>query len=168
MSNANTGINKENSLLTAPTRTGLVTGFAKTDPKVEAESMEVLRLPGPAVHVELGKFDFDGPQRRSNIDVLLGMVKMSGVVLSVGAVWWATRAAGLLASALSSLPAWRNFDPLPVLGRDEFEEDDWVQEFDKHASAETEEEEKLVERRFSNAETQPINLEELRKAITPK
>ena len=93
---------------------------------------------------------------------------MSGVVLSVGAVWWATRAAGLLASALSSLPAWRNFDPLPVLGRDEFEEDDWVQEFDKHASAETEEEEKLVERRFSNAETQPINLEELRKAITPK
>ena len=96
------------------------------------------------------------------------MAKMSGVVLSVGAVWWATRAAGLLASALSSLPAWRHFDPLPVLGRDEFEEDDWVQDYDKHATAESEEEEKLVGRRFSNSETQPIDLQELRKALAQK
>ncbi|MGB8332511.1 MAG: cadherin-like domain-containing protein, partial [Polyangiales bacterium] len=149
----------------APSRT---TGFAKTDPKVETESMEVLRLPGPVVHMELGNLEFDGPQSRSNIEVLLGMVKMGGLALSVGAVWWATRAAGLIASALSSLPAWRNFDPLPVLGRDEFEEDDWVQEHDRNATAESEEEERLVERRFSNEETQPINLEELRKAISQK
>jgi hypothetical protein len=66
------------------------------------------------------------------------MAKMGGFVLSVGAVWWATRAAGLLASALSSLPAWRNFDPLPVLGRGEFEEDDWAQQHDKNAIAEAE------------------------------
>jgi hypothetical protein len=152
-------------VIAAPSRT---TGFAKTDPKVETESMEVLRLPGPVVHMELGNLEFDGPQSRSNIDVLLDMAKMSGLALSVGAVWWATRAAGLIASALSSLPAWRNFDPLPVLGRDEFEEDDWVQEHDRNATAEAEEEERLVERRFSNDETQPISLEELRKAIAQK
>jgi hypothetical protein len=57
---------------------------------------------------------------------------------------------------------------LPVLGRDEFEEDDWVQEHDRNATAEAEEEERLVERRFSNDETQPISLEELRKAIAQK
>ncbi len=152
-------------VIAAPSRT---TGFAKTDPNVETESMKVLRLPGPVVHMELGNLEFDGPQSRSNIDVLLGMVKMSGLALSVGAVWWATRAAGLIASALSSLPAWRNFDPLPVLGRDEFEEDDWVQEHVRNATAESEEEERLVERRFSNDETQPINLEELRRATAQK
>ena len=153
----------------AASRTPYATsGFAKTDPNVETESMAVLRLPGPVIHAELANLDFEGPQRRSNIDVLLDMVKMSGLALSVGAVWWATRAAGLIASALSSLPAWRNFDPLPVLGRDEFEEDDWVQDHDKNATAESEEEERLVERRFSNDETQPINVEELRKAIAQK
>lgn len=116
-------------VLTTPTRTALSAttppGFAKTDPYVETESMDVLRLPGPVVGVELGKLDFDGPQGRSNIEVLLGMVKMSGLVLTVGAVWWATRAAGLLASALSSLPAWRNFDPIFVVGRDDDEKIEW-------------------------------------------
>jgi hypothetical protein len=52
-----------------------------------------------------------------------------------------------------------------VLGRDEFEEDDWVQEHDRNATAEAEEEEKLVGRRFSNTETQPIDLEELNKYL---
>jgi hypothetical protein len=153
-------------VLAAPSRTAMLPGFGKADPKVETESLTLLTLPGPAVHGELEKLNFDGPQGRSKIEVLLGMAKMSGFVLSVGAVWWATRATGLLASALSSLPAWRIFDPLPVLGRDEFEEDDWVQEHDKSATAEAEEEEMLVGRRFSNAETQPIDLEALRKALT--
>jgi hypothetical protein len=43
----------------------------------------------------------------------------------VGAVWWAARAGGLIASLLASAPAWRHLDPLPVLGRPE--EDDGVE-----------------------------------------
>jgi hypothetical protein len=35
--------------------------------------------------------------------------------LSAGYVVWCLRAGTLLASVLSSLPMWRNFDPLPVL-----------------------------------------------------
>ena len=49
----------------------------------------------------------------------------------MGAVWWAARAAGLIASLLASSPAWRHVDPLPVLGRDEEEEEYDVAEEDK-------------------------------------
>jgi hypothetical protein len=37
--------------------------------------------------------------------------------LSVGYVLWLLRGGVLLASLLSSIPAWRLVDPLPVLGR---------------------------------------------------
>ena len=36
-------------------------------------------------------------------------------------MWWAARAAGLIASLVASAPAWRHVDPLPVLGRDDDE-----------------------------------------------
>jgi hypothetical protein len=63
----------------------------------------------------------------------MGTVKITGLALSVGAVWWALRAAGLIASLLASAPAWRHLDPLPVLGRDEEEKEPWddVPEKDK-------------------------------------
>jgi len=35
--------------------------------------------------------------------------------MSVGYVLWCLRSGTLMASALSSLPLWRTFDPLPVL-----------------------------------------------------
>jgi hypothetical protein len=43
-------------------------------------------------------------------------VQTSGAVVSVGAVWWAARVSGLLASLMISTPAWRSIDPLPVMG----------------------------------------------------
>ncbi|CAH0353696.1 hypothetical protein AQB9606_03443 [Aquabacterium sp. CECT 9606] len=43
-------------------------------------------------------------------------VQTSGAVVSVGAVWWAARMSGLLASLMISTPAWRSIDPLPVMG----------------------------------------------------
>jgi len=64
-------------------------------------------------------------EERQRIDVVLNSVRISGLALSVGAVWWAARAAGLVASLLASSPAWRHVDPLPVLGRDEDEEEVW-------------------------------------------
>lgn len=50
--------------------------------------------------------------------IYLEEAKISVLVLSAGAVWWGVRAGGLLASLLTSLPAWRSLDVLPVL-RDE-------------------------------------------------
>jgi VCBS repeat-containing protein len=59
-------------------------------------------------------------------DVALESARITGMALSVGAVWWAARAGGLIASMLASAPAWRHVDPLPVLGRDDAEpEIDW-------------------------------------------
>ncbi|TLY21832.1 MAG: hypothetical protein E6K66_08630, partial [Nitrospirae bacterium] len=53
---------------------------------------------------------------------LFGRVaSFSGITLSVGFVAWILRGGSLLASFLVSMPAWRHFDPLPVLnsgGRD--------------------------------------------------
>jgi hypothetical protein len=56
-------------------------------------------------------------QDRNEIEVVLNSIRVTGMALSVGAVWWAARAGGLLASLLVSAPAWRHLDPLPVLGR---------------------------------------------------
>jgi hypothetical protein len=75
-------------------------------------------------------------EERQRIEVVLNSVRLTGVALSVGAVWWAARAAGLVASLLASSPAWRHVDPLPVLGRDEEEEEQWDE------SAEDEDKEK--------------------------
>lgn len=40
----------------------------------------------------------------------------SSVALSVGAVWWTARAAGLMTSMMVTVPAWRTIDPMPVMG----------------------------------------------------
>jgi hypothetical protein len=61
-------------------------------------------------------------EEKRKVEVIMGTVKITGLALSVGAVWWAARAAGIIASLVASAPAWRHLDPLPVLGRDEEEE----------------------------------------------
>ncbi|WP_374246844.1 tandem-95 repeat protein, partial [Zoogloea sp.] len=66
-----------------------------------------------------------GDDAYADVRVVLNAVELSGVALSVGAVWWATRAGGLVASLLMAAPAWRSLDPLPVLGPQDEEEDDW-------------------------------------------
>jgi hypothetical protein len=43
------------------------------------------------------------------------IVRAGGVMVSVGVLFWATRTVGLVASLAFSAPAWRRFDPLPVL-----------------------------------------------------
>jgi hypothetical protein len=45
-----------------------------------------------------------------------GSVFVVSTGLSVGYVLWLLRGGALIASLLSSLPAWRLVDPLPVLG----------------------------------------------------
>ena len=70
-------------------------------------------------------------EEKARVEVVLNSIRMTGLALSVGAVWWAARAAGLIASLLASSPAWRHVDPLPVLGRDEEEEEYDVGEEDQ-------------------------------------
>jgi hypothetical protein len=41
----------------------------------------------------------------------------AGLLLSASVLWWATRASGLLAAMMASVPAWRSFDPLPILAQ---------------------------------------------------
>jgi hypothetical protein len=56
-------------------------------------------------------------QEREQRAHLLGQVaSFSGFALSAGFVAWILRGGSLLASFLVSMPAWRHFDPLPVLG----------------------------------------------------
>jgi hypothetical protein len=62
--------------------------------------------------------------QKDQIKILLEQVQLGGLALSVGVVWWASRVSGLLGSLLASAPAWRNIDPLPVLGRDEEQDKD--------------------------------------------
>ncbi|MEN9485282.1 MAG: hypothetical protein RJB37_3162, partial [Pseudomonadota bacterium] len=54
----------------------------------------------------------DGPDLRWDSG---STVRVGGMALSVGLVFWATRATGLVASLIAVSPPWRQFDPLPVL-----------------------------------------------------
>jgi hypothetical protein len=70
---------------------------------------------------QLGETD-DAQERY--LRVVLDGVKITGMAMSVGVVWWALRASSLVASLLASAPAWRHIDPLPVLGRGDEDEED--------------------------------------------
>jgi len=115
--------------------------------------------------VELGRISLPEPDGDRLIKLDLDSIRMTSLALSVGAIWWATRATGLIASLLSSLPAWRNFDPLPVLGRneeDDDQDDDWVQAYDDQVDGEGAEEERLARHQFSNEDSQPIAQDKLK------
>jgi len=128
---------------------------------------EFAQVRRPEIVVELGRISLPEPDGDRLIKLDLDSIRMTSLALSVGAIWWATRATGLLASLLSSLPAWRNFDPLPVLGRgeDEDEEDEWAEAYDAQLDQESAEEEQLLRKRFSNDESQPIDQDELKKSL---
>ena len=67
--------------------------------------------------LELMKTDLDGAAEEENIANLAGAVagRLGGVTLSAGYLAWLLRAGPLLASALSTMPMWTKFDPLPVV-----------------------------------------------------
>jgi hypothetical protein len=61
--------------------------------------------------------------------------------LTLGIAAWALRSGGLLAAMLSSLPAWRQVDLLPILGDPDKRKAAW-----EEADSEAEREERAVER----------------------
>jgi hypothetical protein len=72
--------------------------------------------------------------------IVLDAARIAGLAFSVGAVWWAVRIGGLMASLIATAPAWRQLDPLPIL-RHKAELEDagkWLEEdiaTEPHASA---------------------------------
>ena len=78
------------------------------------------------ISVILDRTDFGETSDEQFFSVEAGL-QLSGVALSAGFVSWAIRGAGLFASLLTSLPAWRHMDPLPILKKkDEKEKErDW-------------------------------------------
>jgi hypothetical protein len=64
----------------------------------------------------------DNQRRREHL--LSAAAAAVGLSFSVGYVVWLVRGGILLSSLLSSLPAWRMLDPLPVLARVGDDEDD--------------------------------------------
>jgi hypothetical protein len=69
------------------------------------------------------------------------MVRASAMSLTLGIAAWALRSGGLLAAMLSSLPAWRQIDLLPILGDPEKRQSEW-----EEATTEAEREERAVDR----------------------
>jgi hypothetical protein len=47
--------------------------------------------------------------------LVVRVAALGGVTLSAGFVAWAIRSSALLASCLATLPAWKSFDPLPIV-----------------------------------------------------
>ena len=75
--------------------------------------------------IALGERGEPADDEQDRLEILLDTLRVSGIAVSAGAVWWTSRQVGLLASLLASTPAWRNIDPLPVLARDDDEEVAW-------------------------------------------
>jgi hypothetical protein len=51
----------------------------------------------------------------SSLKFAVGMTNLGGVSLTAGVIAWLLRSGALLASLAATLPAWRHFDPLPVV-----------------------------------------------------
>ncbi|WP_230971554.1 cadherin domain-containing protein [Nitrogeniibacter aestuarii] len=53
----------------------------------------------------------------SGEDARLSLVEVgvSGSVLTVGVIWWATRVGSLVGAMVATVPAWRSIDPMPIV-----------------------------------------------------
>ncbi|MCL4800525.1 MAG: tandem-95 repeat protein [Burkholderiales bacterium] len=105
------------------------------EPQVEPMTVEqqaIQALSEPAFREELDKLRRHQEEEATVEARVAGSVFAVSTSLSVGYVIWLLRGGVLLTSLLSSLPAWRIIDPLPVLSRmggaDDDEDDDSLEE----------------------------------------
>jgi hypothetical protein len=112
-----------------------VAGAMVENPRVEVTAAGLRFEPPPLGETAVPRVDFSFDPSRHDIDLphgdsALGLatadaVRVAGIALTAGGVWWVFRMANLLGSALVSAPAWRHIDPLPVLGGGGREEVEW-------------------------------------------
>ncbi len=82
---------------------------------------------------EIGRVQVDVNQH-SGLNLDVQAMQTAGVALTAGAVWWALRAGGLLASLVMSLPAWRHVDLLAVLPDADEDDEQWAGANDDEAA----------------------------------
>ncbi|MDH4328634.1 MAG: cadherin-like domain-containing protein, partial [Nitrospira sp.] len=86
------------------------------------------------------------------------VASFSGIVLSAGFAAWLLRGGALIASFLVSMPAWRHFDPLPVLGAKD--RDRQKRDREAHEDYERENEQFRGLDRVLKASTRPVKQQE--------
>jgi hypothetical protein len=86
------------------------------------------------------------------------VASFSGIVLSAGFAAWLLRGGALIASFLVSMPAWRHFDPLPVLGAKD--RDRQKRDREAHEDYERENEQYRGLDRVLKASTKPVKQQE--------
>ncbi len=92
----------------------------------------------PAFLHQLNRFSQDlGQSMQEQVDErswFVKAIKSTGLTLSAALLAWLARGGALIPWLLSSLPAWRHFDPIPILGMDQKAKEAWrrrVNEADK-------------------------------------
>lgn len=83
----------------------------------EVEEAAVAAISAPEFQEDLNKLRQENQEEATTETRVAGTVFAASTSLSVGYVIWLLRGGVLLSSLLSSLPAWRLVDPLPVLSR---------------------------------------------------
>ncbi len=81
-------------------------------------------VPGPlTLSQPLGDAGDGADDNDTIVQALAAPVVAGGMALSASLLVWATRAGGLAAAMMASVPAWRSLDPLPILARDRSREE---------------------------------------------
>lgn len=92
------------------------------------QALEDLEL---AVEHEAEQVGNDG-----GLDIQVDAVRVTGLTLTVGVVWWALRISGLAAGVAASLPFWRQIDVLSILPDSQTDQPGWGEDADSEARRE--------------------------------
>jgi hypothetical protein len=65
-------------------------------------------------------------EQAGGLSLFVDMVKGTALAFSAGFVAWLVRGGALVAGLLASLPAWRHFDPVPILSMTKQEKKSWT------------------------------------------
>ena len=85
---------------------------------------------------ELGEtMQEEGNERSRFVDLMKG----TGLTLSAGLVAWLVRGGALVAGFMAALPAWRHFDPVPILTMTKKDKEDWTRRVKEAATLEAHE-----------------------------
>ena len=75
-------------------------------------------------------------EQAGGLSLFVDMLKGTALAFSAGFVAWLFRGGTLLAGLLASLPAWRYFDPVPIMGRTKQEKESWTRRVKEAANME--------------------------------
>jgi hypothetical protein len=65
-------------------------------------------------------------EQAGGLSLFVDMLKGTALAFSAGFVAWLVRGGALVAGLMASLPAWRYFDPIPILGMGKKDKEAWT------------------------------------------